>query len=254
MQYADLLSDLTVDSKDNGVCFLVKERLDRIKSLLKGSAYTLVKEGDLSLVYAKAGVTPETYKSLLSTHIDCVYTRCFSEEVDDLYWLGTFDNSATNAAVIDLMLQEVLDDTVLIAFTGDEEKDSLGAVEVMRYLSEVSGEIDHAVVLDVTNEGWADEAMFTIENDRGFDILTGFQIVSLLQECGYPCNFLHQAEPDETWEYGKGLPGVFPAIPCFSLCLPVGGEIHGEAGIRLHKSSIPAYQAVLTKLANVRFT
>lgn len=254
MRYADLLGDLTIDCKDNGVCFQVKDRLDKIKSLLKGSLYELIEEGDLSLVYAKADVTPEEYKTLLSTHIDCVYSRCFSEEIDERYWIGTFDNSATNAAVIDLMLQGVLDDSVLIAFTGDEEKDTKGAVEVMRYLSGLSCEIDHVVVLDVTNEGWEDEAMFTIENDRGFDILAGFQIVSLLQESGYPCNFLHKAEPDETWEYGKGLPGLLPPIPCLSLCLPVDGDMHGEAGVRLRKNSIPAYQAILMRFANVLFT
>ena len=38
----------------------------------------------------------------------CIRDRC------------TFDNSATNAAGIDLMLRGELDESVLVAFTGDE--------------------------------------------------------------------------------------------------------------------------------------
>lgn len=253
MRYADLLSELTVDSKDNGLCFQIKDRLDKIRSLLMNSSYTIVWEGNLSLVYAKAGAGTKEYKALISTHIDCVYTRCFFKDADECHWTGTFDNSATNAAVIDLMLQDALDTSVIIAFTGDEEKSAKGAVEVMRYLSGSSCQIDHAVVLDVTNEGWEDEAMFTIENDRGFDILAGYQIVGLLQESGYPCNFLHKAEPDETWEYGKGLPDALPDLPCLSLCLPVEGDMHGEAGVRLRKTSILPYQEILMKLVSAAF-
>lgn len=253
MRYADLLSELTVDSKDNGLCFQITDRLDKIRSLLMNSSYAIVGEGDLSLVYAKAGAGTKEYKTLISTHIDCVYTRCFFKDADECHWIGTFDNSATNAAVIDLMLQDTLDTSVIIAFTGDEEKSAKGAVEVMRYLSGSSCQIDHAVVLDVTNEGWEDEAMFTIENDRGFDILAGYQIVGLLQESGYPCNFLHKAEPDETWEYGKGLPDALPALPCLSLCLPVEGDMHGEAGVRLRKTSILPYQEILMKLVSAAF-
>ncbi|MFQ9022476.1 MAG: hypothetical protein ACLR6J_16980 [Parabacteroides merdae] len=52
-----------------------------------------------------------------------------------LCWKGTFDNSATNAAVIDLMLRGELDESVLVAFTGDEEKDSAGAIEIMQMLA-----------------------------------------------------------------------------------------------------------------------
>lgn len=250
MRFSDLLRDLTVDCKDDGQQFLERNRIQVIKSLLKDSSYKLIEEGNLSLMYARSGSKPESFRVLLSSHIDCVYSRCFSEEIDDTHWQGTFDNSATNAAVIDLMLRDELAPSVVISFTGDEERKSGGAKEVMRYLVAASCEIEHAIVLDVTYEGWEDEAVLTIENDRNFDILSGYRIMEILQESGYPCNFLHRAEPDETWEYGKGIEGLLPGLPSLSLCLPVDGEMHGEDGVCLRKASIRPFQDILTRLAN----
>lgn len=251
MRFAELLNKLTVDSKDNGIQFQEKKRLETIKSLLETSDYQLLEEGDLSLVYVKSGADIQQCKSLISSHIDCVYTHCFVEEADEKQWKGTFDNSATNAALVELMLKGVLSDSVMIAFTGDEEIHTHGAQEVMRFLAKNECRLEYALVLDVTNEGWSDEAMFTVENDRGFDIITGYQIIALLQQSEYPCNFLHDAEPDETWEYGKGMPEVLAPIPCLSLCLPVEGNMHSDEGVHLRKASIEPYQQVLAQLANM---
>lgn len=252
MAYTDLLRQLTVNCKDNGRAFIVDERIRTIRSLLADSSYQLWREGGLSFVYAKPGFFSSEYKVLISTHIDCVYQHCFVEDTDEAYLKGTFDNSATNAAVIDLMLRDELDDSVMIAFTGDEEINSQGAVEVMHFLQQSEHRIDRAIVLDVTNEGWADEAVFSVENDRGFDILSGYQIVNALQASQLPCVFLHDAEPDETWEYGKGIPGTYPGIPCFSLCMPVDGDMHSDAGVYLRPSSIEGYLDILKALANAR--
>ena len=166
---------------------------------------------------------------------------------------GRFDNSATNAAVIDLMLRGELDESVLVAFTGDEEKDSAGAIEIMQMLGRMECLVGKALVLDVTNEGWEDEAAFSIENDHGFDIITGYHIVELLQASGTSCVFVHEAEPDETWEYSKGSSSDLPGIPCLSLCLPVCGNMHGDDGVLLRKSSVIPYEDILRNLANAGF-
>ena len=160
---------------------------------------------------------------------------------------------ATNAAVIDLMLRGELDESVLVAFTGDEEKDSAGAIEIMQMLGRMECLVGKALVLDVTNEGWEDEAAFSIENDHGFDIITGYHIVELLQASGTSCVFVHEAEPDETWEYSKGSSSDLPGIPCLSLCLPVCGNMHGDDGVLLRKSSVIPYEDILRKLANAVF-
>lgn len=253
MEYAELLNRLTVDCKDDGMRFLRKDRIQEIKSLLNNSGYELLEEGNLSLLYGKPAGEANAYQTLISSHVDCVYINCFAKDESDMCWKGTFDNSATNAAVIDLMLRGELDASVLIAFTGDEEKNSAGAVEIMQALSRMECGIDRAIVLDVTNEGWEDEAAFSIENDRGFDILTGYHIVGLLQASNTPCVFVHEAEPDETWEYNRGAGSDRPGIPCLSLCLPVQGNMHGEDGVLLRKSSIVPYENILRNLANAGF-
>ena len=247
-----LLHLLTVDCKDDGRVFVQQERLTVIKSLLAGSDYLLRREGDLSLLYAKRNMDAESEQVLISSHVDCVYGNCFVKDQSDC-WLGTFDNSATNAALIELMLTGRLADQVLIAFTGDEEKDSKGAVEVMHVLQQEQLLLNRAVILDVTNEGWEEDVSYSMENDWGFDLLTGFRLVSDLQEAGIPCVFVHHAEPDESWEYRKAAQYGLQEFPCLSLCVPVSGDMHADAGVLLRKSSIPLYQQVLEMLANALY-
>lgn len=252
MSYAELLKQLTVDCKDDGIRFLKRDRIQAIQTLLENSDYQLLYAGELCLLYGK-NASLDSYRILVSSHIDCVYTTCFVTDESEDCWKGTFDNSATNTALIELMLKGELDDSVLIAFTGDEEKNSAGAVEVIQILQEKDCPIERALVLDVTNEGWDDEAAFSIENDRGFDIITGYQLINLLQASEEPCVFVHEAEPDETWEYYSFQTNDRPRIPCLSLCLPVLGNMHEDAGVWLRKSSIEPYKKILKQLANAPF-
>ena len=67
------------------------------------------------------------------------------------------------------------------------------------------------------------------------------------------CGFVHEAEPDETWEYSKGSSSDLPGIPCLSLCLPVCGNMHGDDGVLLRKSSVIPYEDILRNLANAGF-
>ncbi len=251
MTYNDLLHRLTVLNKDNGTEFTQTDRLSLIKEILRDSSYTILYEGKLSLVYGMANEDKSfSSTTLISTHIDCVYQQCFCQEEED-YWKGTFDNSATNAAVIQLMLENRLDKHVLISFNGDEEISSNGAKEVVNWLNQQNALSEKVIVLDVTNEGWEDEVSYTIENDKNFDILTGFQIVSLLQNLELPCIFLHDALPDESWVYGEKVFPDKPALPCLSLCIPVGGDMHSNEGCLLRKNSIENYQLVLEKISQL---
>ena len=227
MEYAELLKRLTVDCKDDGKQFRKKDRIHEIKALLENSGYELLGEGSLSLLYGKPMEEENTYRTLVSSHVDCVYKNCFAKDE--------------------------LDESVLVAFTGDEEKYSAGAIEIMQMLGRMECLVGKALVLDVTNEGWEDEAAFSIENDHGFDIITGYHIVELLQASGTSCVFVHEAEPDETWEYSKGSSSDLPGIPCLSLCLPVCGNMHGDDGVLLRKSSVIPYEDILRNLANAGF-
>lgn len=247
MTYSELLPLLTVESKDNGEIITQTRRLEQIKSLLQHSPYEVLYEGKLSIIYGKKDVTPAKARLLVSSHIDTVYDRCFCEESDSC-WKGTFDNSATNTALVQLMLENKIGDPVLIAFTGDEEIESRGAQEVKRWFHQQTWYPQAILVLDVTNEGWDDAVSFTIENDRGFDLLTAYQIISSIQEAEQPCVFLHDALPDETWIYGEKQSPDDQSYPCLSLCLPVGGDMHSDTGCWLRKEEPQMYMKILSRL------
>lgn len=242
--FFSLLGAVTVDSKDNGEAFTVTDRVAVIEHVLGKTDYRLIARQPLALMYAKRELREGDKVLLISSHIDCVFSKCFcSDEGECLR--GTFDNSFTNAALLWNMLNNTLPDNVVVAFTGDEERDSHGAVQAVVALGQSGCEVSAALVLDVTNEGWENGALFTLENDLGVDILTGYNIVSSLEKYDGSFAFKHNALPDESWDYADY------GIPSLSLCVPVGGELHGDAGVLLRKESALEYCRVLPLLAGL---
>ncbi|MBR4968298.1 MAG: hypothetical protein IKY19_08755 [Bacteroidaceae bacterium] len=242
--FFDILQAVTVDCKDNGEYFTVADRVAVIEQILEKSDYKLIAREPLALLYAKREVCEGDCVLLISSHIDCVYNRCFCTDEGDCL-RGTFDNSFTNAAVLWAMINAALPDNVVVAFTGNEESDSKGAVQAVVALGQMGHEVQSAIVLDVTNEGWNSGASFTLENDLGIDILTGYNIISSLESFSGKFAFKHNALPDESWDYAEY------GIPSLTLCVPVGGELHGDAGVLLRKESAVEYCNVLPLLANL---
>lgn len=242
--FFSLLRAVTVDCKDNGEAFTVTDRVAVIEHVIGKTDYRLIARQPLALMYAKRELREGDRVLLISSHIDCVFSKCFcSDEGECLR--GTFDNSFTNAALLWNMLNNTLPDNVVVAFTGDEERDSHGAVQAVVALGQSGCEVSAALVLDVTNEGWENGALFTLENDLGVDILTGYNIISSLEKYDGSFAFKHNALPDESWDYADY------GIPSLSLCVPVGGELHGDAGVLLRKESALEYCRVLPLLASI---
>ncbi len=241
MEITKILQHVTVDCKDNQHEFIVRDRIDVIESLLSNSSYKLVNRGKLSLIYAKQSIDNKSV-ILVSSHIDCVYDKLFCKELENGFLHGTFDNSLTNCCILYDMLLDNLEDNVVIAFTGDEEYDSNGAKEVIRSLKRHNARIAFSVVLDVTEVGWEKKCPFTIENDLGVDIETGYEIIKEFKAWGYNYEFVHDAEPDESWEYDEA------DIPCLTLCIPIKGDMHSDAGCFSRKESLPIYSEAIVKL------
>ena len=241
--FFDILQAVTVDCKDNGECFTVTDRVAAIGRILEKTDYRLVSRQPLALLYAKREVREGDRVLLVSSHVDCVYSRCFCADEGDCL-RGTFDNSFTNAALLWSMLHDRLPDNVVVAFTGNEESDSQGAVQTVVALGQTGCVISAALVLDVTNEGWESGASFTLENDLGIDILTGYNIISSLEPFSGKFAFRHNALPDESWDYAEY------GIPSLTLCVPVCGDLHGDAGVLLRKESALEYCNVLPLLAS----
>ena len=244
LQLFEILSAVTVDCKDDGKEFVVADRIAVIERLLQGSAYKLVAREPLALLFAKRVPQEGDRVLLISSHIDCLYRACFCNDEGDCL-RGTFDNSFGNAAVLWNMIHNRLPDNVVVAFTGNEESDSQGAVQAVVALGRMGCEVPVALVLDVTNEGWESGALFTLENDLGIDILTAYNINSSLDCYGGRFAFKHNAEPDESWDYAEY------GIPSLTLCVPVCGELHSDEGVLLRKESAMEYCNVLALLARV---
>lgn len=244
--FLELLRELTVDCKDDQTAFTVADRVAVIRRMLASSAYELIHEGSLSLIYARKETERSKPYVLVSSHIDCVYNQLFvaATETD---FMGTFDNSLTNACLVDLMLRDALPEGVVVAFTGAEEQGSFeGASEVVQLLQADQEHCRLALVLDVTNEGAAQGMSFTLENDQGIDLFSAHRLVERFKHVRERFVFVHEALPDETWAY---YPQFY--LPSLSLCIPVTGDMHADSGVSVRKTAIPDYQAALQTVVDV---
>ena len=241
--FEQILRKVTVMSKDDGRRFLVFDRIEAIREILAKTDYKLQHEGDLCLIYSKKPIEDQSV-TLISSHIDCVYHNCFCEEEEECY-KGTFDNSLTNAAVLYNMLHDRFDENVVIAFTGDEEKDSAGCWEVMRTLKNANCFVKSAVVTEVTNEGWEENCAFTLENDLGIDLITAHRLIESLKCREWDYMLVHEAEPDESWDLDTA------GIPCLTLCSPILGDMHSDDGVLARKCHFHNYLDALAILTHV---
>lgn len=242
--FFDLLKAVTVDCKDDGTAFTVNDRVAVIERMLDGSSYVLAAREPLALLYSKRLPVAGDRVLLVSSHVDCLYERCFCSDEGECV-RGTFDNAFGNAAILWCMLNDRLPDNVVVAFTGDEERDSRGALQALGALGKLGCSVSFALVQDVTNVGWENGALFAIENDLGVDILTAYAVVSSLEGYSGKFAFCHNALPDESWDYAEC------GVPSMSLCMPVGGELHGGEGVMLRKAAVPGYCDVLCTLAGL---
>ncbi len=232
---------------DNGNHFIQGEdaRLRIISKLINTTKYKCIKEGNLFVLYSQVPLNEISDEIVvISSHIDTVdeITKPFCKIKSKNRLLGTFDNSLTNAAILDLMIKEKLPKNVVVAFTGDEEVSSNGAKELITYLK--ANDIKpRVIVTDVTSEGWNKKRLFTIENYRGKNqwikrILKTFDNLKLNYKA------IEDAAPDESHLYSS------MGIDCFSLCIPTKGEMHSDDGIQARISSYNVYMEAL-KLATL---
>ena len=183
MTLIEILDCISVLNRDNGHIFTNTNRLEVIEECLWNSRYRRINPQGLFHLYSPLPVHKILEPVVIvSSHVDCEkdITRCFTKVLPDEMLCGTYDNAITNAAITHLMLNGNLPDNVLIAFTGDEEEDSHGANELIRYLRKKKILIKNAIVLDVTDMGWKDNAYFTVENNFWHDDF-GRKIIKLAE-------------------------------------------------------------------------
>ena len=209
---------------------------------------------------------------VISSHVEFKRStfNCFSDESDDEYLVGTYDNSITNAAIITIMKEYKLPPNVVVVFTGDEEEDQGEASKFCDYINDELQLKAKCIVLDVTESGNDIGAIFTIENDcwkkkwgarilkwaKNTDMvwryvpykksrLEKYLIKELVDEehCSKKIT-----DMDETTTYYE-----YNGIRCFSLCIPVElmdpeGKyapfhegMHSDEGLRVRKDAFDNY-------------
>ena len=242
------LERLTTDCKDNQEEFVCLDRIRIMEYVLSYSLdFKLVYGGKLCRIYSCQEDLSGKQVVLVSSHIDCVFQSLFVTETEECF-LGTFDNSITNACLVYMIMFGLIPENVVIAFTGSEEEgEYLGAQEAVHWLMGQGSIICGAVALDVTNEGFSQQASFTLENDMGIDLFTAHRLIERLSDFKEHYLLVHDSLPDETWLY-------YPQyqIPTLSFCLPVQGDMHSEEGVEARRSSIPYYiEGLFTLLSSL---
>lgn len=241
-----ILSEMQRPCYDNGKKFIVTDKLDRISQLLSDTSYVETQE-NLFRLYSKVPLNelnPE-HLIVLSTHADFVSNirRPFVKvSYSQNLLLGTFDNSATNAAALYLLLEGNLPENVLVAFTGNEEYGMKGAAKLDQYLQAALGVSPFYLALDVTDIGFR-QKQFSIENTFSLPRDTIENLVHIVKGTGHRGYLYPNALPDEAHQYSR-----IGALSC-SLCVPTQGPMHSNKGCYMELSAYFNYIDVLEHLS-----
>ena len=252
-----VLDSIHVPCRDNGTRFCDRSRADRIHATIEQitPVWRRVHNGPLALLY-RASSVPKPGGLLISAHIDSLYQRCHHRLNED-FWEGTFDNILPVGVLIDALSDNRFEtEGVTIAFTGDEEFMSRGAIEAAQTMDRDGLRPSFVLVLDVTAED-DEEAGATIENcfpgNSGKfgpdDRIMGKRLSAL---AGNRLPVINDADPDESWRYRE------LGLPCASLCMPcvplpgderdVAAWMHDDQGFAVRADVPSCYQAALLAL------
>lgn len=264
-----LLQEISLPCYDNGTCFTDRTRLNKIEAIASETHYQYKKSAPLFTLFSKQPIESLGQDIvILSTHVDAVedITEFYVNDINRRTVHGTLDNTATNAIALSLMIENALSDHVLVAFTANEEEDSLGAIQLIEFLKKINKRA-FVIVLDVTYEDF-DKADFTIENNFFYEHKIHQTVKELLLTRKIPFRFIPQdpmqipdyikfshlerysdggikeALEDESWAYDE------LGIECFSLCLPVRGEMHDNCGVDCRKKSFSQYKDTVELFSN----
>lgn len=261
MEISEILEKIALPARSNKNGFKNIEKLEAINELIEteGSPYHLLWKGDNVWIYGQRSPHADEHAVLVSSHADIVpeITKVSSSLDDEGYFHGTYDNLGTNAAAVSLMLNGSLPKNVYFAFTSEEETGKcLGAKWALHYIQMRTKRLPMCVALDVTDEGYKNDRLFTLEAVHGksntirnrivADILAtegesqSFELVRLKRKDEFPgidTKYLskYTAEFDEGSFYAK------QGGNSFSICLPCTGHMHSNSGLYIKEAVMKGY-------------
>lgn len=251
-------------SNKNG--FKVTDKLEEIQRILEEakSPYHLVAKSDNAWIFGKKEMSDGQSVLMVSSHADIVdriknpHSKLFS---DKDYYRGTYDNAGTNAVCTHLMATENLPEDVYFSFTAEEETGKcLGAADTISYVREVTGKEPIVLALDVTDEGYENNRLFTVEGLHGVNEDSRRKMLEVFlstegEEQSFEVVKLRKKDDNsflpESYQ-GEGLTvfdeSVFYAengCNSCSICLPGDGEMHGDSGFKVKRAVMEGYEASL---------
>ena len=270
MNIAEILEEIALPARSNKSGFYETEKLDKIDELVKSSdtTYRKIAKSSNMVIYGQAKPSSGEYAVLVTSHADIVSAiKHPSSALEDGYFHGTYDNLGTNAACVNLMLNHKMPPNVYFAFTDEEETGRcLGAADALRYVTEKTGMEPICIALDVTDEGYDNDRLFTIEGlhtkSAGFRerLLSSikeaegeeqsFEIVKLEKEddCSmFPESYVAKSLTvfDESVFYARR------GCNSCSVCLPTDGHMHSDSGLDVKEPVMEGYSLSLAQLIYV---
>lgn len=239
--------------------FTTTDKLDAIDKVLEDSAYEKVYSTKNCVIYGKGTPKKGDKCILVSSHADIVsgITKV-SSEYKDRYYHGTYDNLGTNASAVSIMLNDnkLINNNVYFAFTAEEETGlCTGAKDAFVFITENSRVNPTCIALDVTDEGYEENELISIEGLRGSKQMQTMLHDKLVELDGDSSSFgvtkasskeytpfedayitCDYTEFDEGLFYGKNL-----EQDAFSCCLPTDGYMHSNAGLDVKESAFIGY-------------
>ena len=273
MDIKDILEEIALPARSNKQQgFKVTDKLEKIDEVLQreGSPFHLIKKTNHAWIFGQEAMEWDKKALLVSSHADIVkdIQHPFSElDEETHYFKGTYDNLGTNGACVDLMLNHEIPRNVYFAFTAEEESGkNTGAEFSYAYTRNRTGQAPDVIVLDVTDEGYDNDRLFTIEGltaptekDRTHFLNTiyqiegekqSFEVVRMYKKddnsfLPYSYRSKELTAADESYFYAK------QNCLSFSMDLPTDGPMHSDSGLYTKEATMYGYCASLAQMCYV---
>ena len=248
----EILKKTTVNCLSSSTKFTNTERIEAIAELLKEGPYKLIHDGKLAKIYSKKDCDKKI--KIISTHIDCVkYKEFFARKIENDMYEGIFDNAMTNAIIVKAMRDDVLGSNVLVAFTGDEERNSRGVDEVVKFVKDEGYEVKLTIAADTTFENFMPESL-TLENFSPNTVEFESIVEKYANIVRTICTNVKvvnsdDADPDEFCQYDEH------DFRAFTLCIPTYNkevEMLSEDSLKVHKLNTRCYYEAIKLLTTIK--
>ena len=269
MDIKEILERIALPARSNKKGFYETDKLEAIEALLaeNNSEFHIVQKTPHTWIFGRNEISPGEDCMLISTHADIVegIKHPFSELNEEThYFKGTYDNLGTNAAAVYLMLEKDVPDGVYFAFNDDEETGRChGASDALKYVRNASGREPVVFALDVTDEGYDNNRLFTVEGfHAGNDAVRRMFLTKMLETEGSEQSFevVKLKKKDDVSVLPEGYvsdeltvfdESVFYAengcLSC-SICLPGEGSMHSDSGFYVKEAVMKGYAESLAQI------